>query len=79
MLDKDELVVAFSSLARIWENVRPFIPSLRYFSNCFFLSSGDSLAHTNFALYARLSPQVLSELRRQKDKVVLFDMGKPVL
>ena len=34
-------VVAFSSLEEFWENVRPFIPSLPFFSFLFFFFSGD--------------------------------------
>ena len=45
----------------LWEKIRLFIPRL-----CFFLKSEDWLAqaNANFTLYARISPQWLSELRR---------------
>ena len=55
------VVVAFSSFARIWENIRLFIPRLRAF---FVFLSGDKLALINSTLYARISLQWLSELRR---------------
>ena len=49
------VVVAFSPVQGFLENVQLFIPCLHFFSS-FFLS-GDKLAHTNFTLYARNSPQ----------------------
>ena len=54
------MVVAFSSLARIGGNVRPFIPRLRYFENS---------SRVQFHYYAGISPQWLSELRRLRPKV----------
>ena len=43
-------LMAFSSLARIWEE-------------CWTIHYPPALAHTNSTLYARISPQWLSELR----------------
>ena len=59
-------LVAHSDLRGFWENVRPFISRLRFFVVVVVVvGSGDQLAHTNFTLQARISPQWLSELRRQ--------------
>ena len=52
------VVVAFSSLARILGEC-----SIIHFPPAFFLS-GDWLVHTYSTLYARISPQWLSKLRR---------------
>ena len=49
---------AFSLAAKIWGESSP-ISRLR-----FFFESGNQLAHTNSALYARIGPQWLRELRR---------------
>ena len=62
------MVVAFSSLARIWgecSTIRSPSALFKLFILFFYSSlSGDSLTHTNSTLYARNSPQWLSELRR---------------
>ena len=52
----------FNNLRGFGENVRAFTSRLRFFF--FFFRSGDRLAHANFTLYARISPQWLSKLRR---------------
>ena len=57
------VVVAFSSRARILGECSTIHspPALLFFS-------GDYLAHTNSTVYARISPQWLSELRRLANK-----------
>ena len=45
----------FPRVRGFWDNVRQFIPRQRFFF-LFFLS-GDSLAHPNFTLLARIGPQ----------------------
>ena len=54
------VVVAFSSLAGIFEECS----TIRSPACAFFFLSGDEPSHTDPTLYARISPQWLSELRR---------------
>ena len=46
------------------ENLWPFLPWLRFFFFLSFVWSGDKLVHTNSTLYAKISLQWLSKLRR---------------
>ena len=65
----------FPSLQGFWENLRRF-PTCVFV--CLFFLSGDQLAHTNSTLYARISPQWLSELGRLWPAVPLQVAGKLV-
>ena len=61
------MVLAFSSLARIWGDCSTIHSSTIHFPSAlfFFFFNGDWLVHTNFTLWAGISPQWLSELSRQ--------------
>ena len=69
-------VVAFSSRARVWGEYSTIHSRLRLFFSFFF--SGDQVAHTNSTLKARISPQWLSDGRREYFKwaiIVHFARG----